>query len=216
MLTLPDPSSGELYKMVAIKDLSSPELRVYVDHVLAAVVLQETVRRDDVIPPGAADVRRSCASPRKEGVLGIAKRRYVERHNAVLNARWDLFGRQGFITVSAVDSFEPDVIPLSLVSILNHPGMQASPMMQAVGKLVDVALMAGEAAIVGTDIDKGFVDALEIVGVGAVGTSDGATDEAKGVDDKAVASTDKNHEDKDDEGAGAGTPTALRMSLERE
>eukprot|EP00170_Pyropia_yezoensis_P001089 contig_4993_g1093 len=215
-LTLPDPSSGELYKKVAIKDLSSPDLRVYVDHVLAAVVLQETVRRDDYILPGAADVRPSGASPSKEGVLEIAKRRYVDRHNAVLNARWDLFGRQGFITVAAVDSFEPDIIPLSLVAILNQPGMRASPMTQAVGRLVDVALLAGKAAMVGTDIDKGLVDALEIVGVGALGTCDGVTDEAKGADDKTVASTDKSHEHKDDEGAGAGTPTAPSKSLERE
>lgn len=62
-------------------------------------------------------------------------------------------------------------------------------MMQAVGRLVDVVLLAGTAAIVGTDIDKGLVEGPAIVGVGAVGTCDSVTDNAKGADDKTVAST---------------------------
>lgn len=129
-------------RAIPLVDLSSAALSDYVDDVFSAVILREEVQRDRAVLPRDQDLLLREAEPEPTGVteLEAAERLYHNRGRTLFAATWDDLARLGIVSATGVYSFVPDIVPATVVALMQRTGMRQTALQMALGELVDIAL----------------------------------------------------------------------------
>lgn len=129
-------------KSLPVVDLSAEPMRPYVDDAFASVILQEEVQRDQ--PVIFTDVSFTPPSetpaPGNKTPTTPAERLFHARALTIVSALWDDFARLGIVSATGFESFVPNVVPATVVTLLRRSNMRQTLMQVALGELVDVSL----------------------------------------------------------------------------